>query len=265
MNIDRYLKRLKISDIETDKLNMLKLIQRSHLEQIPFENFDIHMYGKLNFDIDVLFEKIIEQRRGGICYELNYLLFHLLKLLGYQVTILAGQVLEGGSEFDHLFLLVKIDEIDYLVDVGYGDNFYEPLRFETEKIQNDAKGKFRITKGDDNRYSLERESSDGFKREYRFSVAEKEIDDFHDRALWFCTNDESIFKKRLFCSIERKDGRTSMKPGKVIVTNGNTRVERVISDFKKFEYYLKEEFNMCINDKFNLIKKIYDEQGPHVV
>ena len=78
------------------------------------------------------YEKIVERRRGGWCFELNGLFAWLLEQLGYRVTLLGSRV-DGergaGWELAHLLLRVDLDR-PYLVDVGFGEGSLEPVPLE---------------------------------------------------------------------------------------------------------------------------------------
>jgi len=89
---------------------------------VPFENLDIHLGRRLVLDPEVNYEKIVERRRGGWCFELNGLFARLLESLGFEVTLLGSSV-HGtdwvSQELAHLLLLVELDE-PYIADVGFG-------------------------------------------------------------------------------------------------------------------------------------------------
>src|SRR5258708_34291024 len=55
----------------TPDIPSLRALQYAHMLSIPFENLDIHLGRKIVLDEALLFNKIVERRRGGICYELN--------------------------------------------------------------------------------------------------------------------------------------------------------------------------------------------------
>lgn len=261
MNIRKYLKHLNITDVTGDRLELLKEIQRKHLENVPFENFDIHLLGKLDLNPDALYKKILDDRRGGICYELNFLLYNLLLGLQYGVSILAGKVLDNGSDFDHLFLVVTIDSRKYIVDVGFGDNFFEPLLLTCDIEQNDVKGLFKIVQDTDKRYYLKHENKCGeLETAYSFDLVEHEIDEFVERMNWFCQSDESIFKRRLFCSIEKVNGRLSMKPGKLIETINEERHEYAVATFEEFLELLSDKFDLSFLDNKKILKDIFENQ-----
>ncbi|XP_062512690.1 arylamine N-acetyltransferase-like [Corticium candelabrum] len=76
---------------------------------------------------ELLYDKIVNRRRGGIYYELNGLFQWLLRSLGYDLILLAARVFDIetkklGLEFDHMVLSVAIPDCQherYLVDVGF--------------------------------------------------------------------------------------------------------------------------------------------------
>ena len=109
MDVKAYLARIGINEIPEPNFENLKLIQSRHLLNVPFENLNIHMYNKLSADPVELFEKIVLQRRGGICYELNYLYMLMLNELGYKTSFHGARVSDNGTFYDHSFPMVEIN------------------------------------------------------------------------------------------------------------------------------------------------------------
>ncbi len=74
----------------------------------------------------------MRRHRGGFCYELNGLFCELLIAMGFRVHMLSARVRrdEGGfgPEFDHMLLRVDLED-PWLVDVGFGDSFVDPIVF----------------------------------------------------------------------------------------------------------------------------------------
>lgn len=251
MDIQNYLNRIEIyTDLQVN-LSSLRLIQRQHLLRVPFENLDIHLNKNLIFDLESLYNKIVIQKRGGICYELNWLLYHLLVDLGFNVKILGGKVLEpNGTYFDHMLLVVDLNSKEYLVDVGFGDNFLEPLAFDIGYEQNDQKGLFKISQIDESHFELKKFSDEikDFVTEYTFENAPKKIEDFQSRIDYFIHNEDSIFKKNLFCSLEMENGRRSLKQDKFICTqNGSVNTSQINSPAQYIEY-LTSHFEISLNE-----------------
>ena len=62
--------------------------------EIPFENLDlVRTHELIQTDLDTVYKKIIQGRRGGYCFELNALFLGLLRGLGYQAYPVACRVL----------------------------------------------------------------------------------------------------------------------------------------------------------------------------
>ena len=131
-DVDRYLSRIKFDGGHEPSVDTLVRLQAAHLMRVPFEN--LHVFHRLGVrvDVDWSFHKIVEQRRGGWCFELNGCFAELLRRLGYRVDLLSCRTFDAATgglspDFDHLTLLVHVHAAAYLVDVGWGDNPLAPL------------------------------------------------------------------------------------------------------------------------------------------
>jgi len=142
LNIKAYLERISYHGSLDPTAETLRGLQVAHLLTVPFENLSIHAKEPIVLDDEALFTKIVERRRGGFCYECNGLFAALLRGLGFDVTMLSAEVAhdDGGfsQPFDHMALMVNLDQ-RWLVDVGFGDSFLEPLRLDdrSEQVQGD--------------------------------------------------------------------------------------------------------------------------------
>ena len=90
MDVSQYLARIQVdAPTRIDQASLAKL-QLAHLKAVPFENLDIH-YGKhITLDVDQFFEKIVVNKRGGFCYEINGLFHALLCELGFKAKIISA-------------------------------------------------------------------------------------------------------------------------------------------------------------------------------
>src|SRR5450432_2208551 len=135
MDVQAYLHRIRfsVSQVDPPSSDLLRALHRAHLFTVPFENLDIHIKREIFCDEARILHKIVNQHRGGFCYELNGAFAVLLRALGFQVTLLSARVAKDdgsfGPEFDHLTLRVDLEE-PWLADVGFGDCFLDPLRLE---------------------------------------------------------------------------------------------------------------------------------------
>ena len=79
MNVPRYLTRTGFSGTVEVSLKCLAGLMASHQLTVSFENLDVFLKRKKVLEVEVLFERIIEERRGGLCLELNRLFSWLLE------------------------------------------------------------------------------------------------------------------------------------------------------------------------------------------
>ena len=78
-------------------LEYLSRLQFAHMSHIPYENLDI-LAGKLtSLNRDVLFNKIIENNRGGVCSELNTLFNWLLESLEFEVISYSTRIIAKSA------------------------------------------------------------------------------------------------------------------------------------------------------------------------
>lgn len=133
MRLDAYLSRIGFSGRPRPDLASLQALMRAHLLAIPFEAVDVHLGAPLDLDPARIYDKIVERKRGGWCYEMNGLFGWALGELGFDVTRLAGGVMReqagDGQIGNHLCLLVSCKEGPQLVDVGFGGSLFAPIPF----------------------------------------------------------------------------------------------------------------------------------------
>ena len=124
-DVDAYFKRIKYTGPTECNLGTLKQIQWHHLKAFPYENLDIHLHRPIILDPSAIEEKIIRKGRGGYCFELNILLLHVLRALGYEVCPLAARVIfqkraDQVAGLTHVVLRVESEGASWLVDTGFG-------------------------------------------------------------------------------------------------------------------------------------------------
>ncbi|WP_410769929.1 arylamine N-acetyltransferase family protein [Fontibacillus sp. BL9] len=245
--VNKYLNRLKLQHPLPPVLDTLQKIQKHHLLNIPFENLDIMNGTSIDLRTDQLWVKVVEHHRGGICYELNGLLFHLLREIGFDVRYISAQVLEDGDRFDHVLLLVSLEEDRWLVDVGFGNHAFEPLKLVVGVVQTDLNGQFRIMMTGQDTYQIFKQASgkqDSL--EYTFSLEERKLEDFRERCLYFETSPGSRFRKNRVCSLERENGRISLTDDKLILTENGIKTDKDITTEQEFDRHLSELFGIVL-------------------
>jgi N-hydroxyarylamine O-acetyltransferase len=242
MDIAAYLQRIKYGGTVTVAAETIGALQKSHLLTVPFENLDIHLGKPINLDLGALFTKIVEQQRGGFCYELNGLLAEVLRQLGFEVSLLSAQVArkqgEFGENFDHLVLLVHLEE-DWLVDVGFGESFPEPLRLS----QAGAQGGYRLSH-EGEYYLVQALKKDHWQTQFRFTLEPHQFCEFQRMCIYHQTSPESKFTQRRLCSRATLEGRITLVDQRLIVTRWDDRQERRLKTEQEYRQALADYF--CI-------------------
>lgn len=216
---------------------------------VPFENLDIGLGRRIVCDEDAFIRKIVRQRRGGFCYEMNGAFAALLRELRFRVTLLSARALRAdgssGPDFDHLALRVDLDEA-WLADVGFGDSFVEPLRLASGLEQVQDGHKFRITEQADWLH-VERAEPDGvWKGQYAFTLTPRSLDEFAPMCEYHQTSPESTFTRKRVCTKATPDGRITLADQKLIVTrNGKKEVQPLASE-EEWRAALKENFEIVL-------------------
>ncbi len=249
MNTKDYLRRIGIveNNIEPTAEN-LKLLQRQHLLNVPFENLDIHWKRPILLDTERFYEKIVEEKRGGFCYELNASFNELLRNIGYQTRLVSARVNDGkggfGNEYDHLAIIVTIGELEFLADVGFGAFTAEPLRFVTDLEQQDETGIFAIKRSDDGYLEIAKKDGEGWQSEYIFKPFGRDLSEFAEMCLYQQTSPESHFTRKKVCSLMTANGRKTLTDTKFIKTKNGEKIETEILSDEEFDRILEREFQI---------------------
>jgi N-hydroxyarylamine O-acetyltransferase len=250
LNTQAYLERIHYHDSLTPTAETLRKLQLAHLHTVPFENLSIHIGEPIVLDDEALFAKIVRRRRGGFCYELNGLFAALLSALGFHVIKLSAAVARDetsyGPAFDHMTLLVALEE-RWLVDVGFGDSFLEPLRLDSREIQVQADRAYRIEKDDTYLRMSQRDSDGVWSNQYRFTPTPHQYADYAAMCHYHQTSPESHFTQRRVCSRATPEGRITLSGMRLITTQNGERQEQELADEMAYTQALLTHFGIVLD------------------
>lgn len=258
MNIEAYLKRINYTGSLVVTPDTLRELQLAHLKAVPFENLSIHSGEPIVLEPEALFEKIVEQRRGGFCYECNGAFAGLLRALGFQVEMLAAGVARRqggfGPVFDHMALAVTLAE-RWLVDVGFGDSFLEPLLLDSRDEQVQGTRSFRIDAADENYLILlRRNEGEDWEPQYRFTLQSFGFPDYEEMSRFHQTSPESHFTQNLICSRVTEAGRITLSDMRLVTTSGpeRTRDEQMLTSREEYDRTLRDQFGIVMKNQVKL-------------
>ncbi|WP_338452885.1 arylamine N-acetyltransferase [Niallia oryzisoli] len=230
MNIKKYLDRIQVVKKEKLDYNYLAHLQKQHVLNVHFENMDILNKKPLSLSPDDLYEKIVLDHHGGVCYELNGLFYHLLKELGFQPYLMAGTVYAGNGawalENGHLFIIVPLEDREYLVDVGFGGNCPRlPVPLSGEEVI-DSDGLYRVKRDETQSLLYLQKKTDGeWETQYRFGTSSKKwnLENIHPICVLTETSPESKFNKVYFLSKVTEEGRITLIGNTLIIVKGRVK------------------------------------------
>ena len=245
MNKETYLIRFKASPIQEHYLQNLAELQSLHMQNIPFENLDVIRRTPIYLNLESIYDKIVNQHRGGYCYELNGLFHWLLEQLGFDAKLISATVQKPDGTWSkadtHAAILVKLDTL-YLVDAGFGDSTISPIPLGGER-HTDHSGIYRVEQVDDIFYDLIRENDGAEKVLYRFSTEEKQLADFHEGCVFNQVSQESPFTHADLVTRATPDGRITLS-GSQLTRSENGQKEKTELTAAEKKKVLKEEFGI---------------------
>lgn len=249
LNIERYLQRIEVAGQQPPDLTFLKTLHRQHLLHVPFENLDIHWGREILLDYVKLFNKLVHEKRGGFCYELNGLFYALLTQLDFPCYLVEARMPqpEGvlSPAFEHMCILVQVQSEVYLCDVGFGKGPVYPLRITSADMQISFNQFYRIKKDGEGGWWLE-ESDNGldFEKKYFFSPKRRGIVEFVDRCQYQQRNASSHFRKQKMITQLTPEGRKTLTEKMLIVNNRGQKQEHYLLNEDDFYIKLDEHFNI---------------------
>jgi N-hydroxyarylamine O-acetyltransferase len=248
VDVSSYLERIGYEGARAPTLDTLRALHRRHMLSVPFENLDIHLGRTIVLDEGAFFDKIVRQRRGGFCYELNGLFAALLRQLGYELDLLSGRVSNEaghfGPEFDHLVLLLRLDGQQWIADVGFGDSFLEPLALDGQE-QSVGGMVYFIDSWPDGRILLRKENGQ-WAAKYVFTLQPHGLEEFAGMCVYHQTSPNSTFPRARICSRATPQGRITLSGMRLIETVNGERTERILESEEQYAQALVENFGIVL-------------------
>jgi N-hydroxyarylamine O-acetyltransferase len=221
VNLDAYLNRIGWSgELKTDP-ETLRLLHLKHTTSIPFENLDIQLGKNISLDLQDLQRKLIENRRGGYCFEQNTLFHAILKEIGFDVIACEARVRMGrtiASPRTHMLLVVTWKGERLLVDAGFGgDGLLIPVPMDGAEHQQYL-WKYRVIR-DGDLFVLQTFRDQSWMDLYAFVAQHRDDIDFQVANWYTSTHPDSRFVQTLTVQLPTPEAR-------YIVRNRTASIQR---------------------------------------
>lgn len=242
-----YLKRIGLDDVIPMDLAGLVTLHMAQAYTIPFENLDILLGRGIKLSSDAVFTKIIEQGRGGYCFELNGLFRLALEAFGYNVRSLLARVHinEQPSGRAHEICLVTFGEQQWLADVGFGANgIRTPIPLVAGFKSEQGGQTFKLVEDDNFGMMLRCKTSKGWQDLYSFDMCHVCQGDIEMGNHFTSTHEESIFTQMPIITLPTLEGRVTMRQDNLRIDDGTTVVDATITKVRDYHAALTNHFGL---------------------
>ncbi|KAM9494479.1 arylamine N-acetyltransferase, pineal gland isozyme NAT-10-like isoform 1-T2 [Clarias gariepinus] len=274
MDLQEYFRRIGFSKVhEKPDLATLRIIHKLHVMSIPFENLSIHCGERNTLDLNIIYEKIVRNSRGGWCCENNLLFSWVLREMGYKYTTLGSKVFNTlKNDFNpldsHLINMVEIEGKSYITDVSFGvsSQIWYPLEMISGKDQEQPGGIFRLV-NDGERWALEKSGRKPLVQDkafansslvdkrlmktiYSFVLMPRGTDHFLNTCEFLQTSPESLFTQKSICSLQTPTGFRALIGWTYSEVTFNPEED---NDIIKMSEVADSEIETILKEKFNIV------------
>jgi N-hydroxyarylamine O-acetyltransferase len=249
--INDYLQRIGLNQPELSAPGLAQL-QQAQLRAIAFENINplLGMVPKL--ETPALVEKLLINRRGGYCFELNGLLGLALDELGFTYQTIMARVRMGrgeGGPRHHLAYLVAAEGESWLVDAGFGgpSHFY-PLQLDGGQVQQQGDDTFRLRyEAHSGETVLERRHKDGWFALYSFDRAAVRRCDLEAANVLCATWEQSLLAKNLLMCRNTEFGRIQLYNNTFSEFRGGEHFNTAVETPEQLEMRVRHDFGIALS------------------
>ncbi|WP_305843014.1 arylamine N-acetyltransferase family protein [Photobacterium leiognathi] len=233
--ITKYLRRIGIDKCIGNDFESVKRLHSSHFYNVPFENLEMVSNKNNKIDIKNVYERIVEKRKGGICFEFCLLIEEVFKNIGINYSSQLARIHQPFiTGCTHQFFIISIDDDEFIFDVGFGakgprgllkleNGYVLEDNFNSSKVIYDEEIGWCI-------FSLEKCSND-WELIYSFTKNKITREDIEIAYFYVKNSPDSLLNKNKVVSIPLSNGRKSFKNDIItIVVDEEVEVVKVDND-----------------------------------
>lgn len=249
-NLAHYLQLLGFEAPPAPTLDTLGQLQLRHTGVFPFENLATLAGEPVLIDLPSIERKLLQEQRGGYCYELNHIFFVLLQELGFDVQGITGRVVMGQPEGawtarTHRLSLVHLDGVRYIIDVGFGGMVpTAPLLLDSRAEQPTPHEPYRIDQHKDG-FTLRAKVGDEWRPMYIFDLQRQEDVDYAVGNWYVSTHPDSSFSRQLMVARTGDGWRRTLNNGSFAIhRTGHASDRHEVADVAELIDLLQLEFGI---------------------
>lgn len=253
-DLDTYLSRVGLDELPPPTAAGLRALVRAQVLGIAFENLDVLAGIPVRLDDISVDNKILGNRRGGYCYELNGLLARVLRIAGFEVRYGLARVTYRRTDpgpLTHQILLVECAGETWLVDVGFGGpGLIEPMCLFPGAMVEQGGTRFRLQAEKDGELQLQREMAGIWSSLYRIARTPALPFDLVMANHFVSTFPHSPFRTRFMCVRPLPQGWWQIDGNELVQMDAHHGVvqRRRLADARELRFAMQETFGIELMD-----------------
>ena len=241
-------------------ISFIKELQNQHISKFPFSSLGVLLHEDLSLESQVLFARVVTNKRGGYCFEHNKIFFEVLSSFGFECQIVLARVLLN-RDIDiprtHRITKVALSGSNYIVDVGFGPQCpREPLLLDTTEPQNQGDAVYRIIQHRPKHYFLQIEEADEWFTLYSFDSGHYTEADCLSGHHYSSTHPDAVFVNNLVVSRKLYDDVRLLRNGEFHRIQGRTTAITDVLSKENLGMILTREFGIMLT--LNQLSALYD-------
>ncbi|MCE7576274.1 arylamine N-acetyltransferase [Aliivibrio fischeri] len=256
--LTHYFNRIGLPKDTALTIENLKMIHRAQHRTIPFENIDIVNGQSIQLADEVIYEKLVNNKRGGYCHELNGLLFTVLNALGFEARVLLGRVHLSPEPTGrgHRVTLVMFNGQQWLVDAGFGSfTPREPLPIEFDKELATDLQVFRFLRDEDYGVLLQVKESGEWLSLYSLDMGYVCKGDLEYANHFSSTHPDSVFTSGVIAALSTAEGINTLSNQQLKIKKNGVIQQITLEDETSYFKALKDYFGLDPNLSYKKIEQ----------
>jgi N-hydroxyarylamine O-acetyltransferase len=244
---DRLLRRIGLSSVPVADASGLRVVHRAYVSHVPFESLSVQLGESRPLDPDALVERVLNDGRGGYCFEVNTVLLELLTTLGFGVErreAIVGEreAFARGDVTNHMALVVTVPGSGerFIAEGGWGEGPLDPLPL----VEGALPSGMTIERDGDGWWVGQH--SWGTTPGYRFGDAAVELDAFEEHHRRLSTSPESGFVRNLLVQQPADDQIVTLRSRTMFLDGPAVRERSVLESEAELGAVLQSRFGITV-------------------
>jgi N-hydroxyarylamine O-acetyltransferase len=231
--------------------NFLAALTSAHVARFAFSSVGPMLGEALPLDAGALYARIVEQGRGGYCFEQNGLLFEVLTTLGFDVELCLARVVHNQDihpGLTHRVSIVTLGAARYVADVGFGPQGPRvPIDLRGVETR-DEERRYRVSTRRDGELQLQLLTGGEWYTLYRFELgrygqADCELGHFYSHR-----HPGAVFVRNLVASRQLPGEVRSLRNREYRVSRRNAETLRDVATAGQLHELLQREFALRVSE-----------------